>query len=240
MKKKKKLIFHTRFKVIVTAFLIILLIIGAFSCSRLNDNSDSGNKTPDTQSSADSGGDSLKNDDNTDQSDGTDTPDNTTKNDSEPESSIEGAVPGSKKGTVRTGAENYGFVDVPNTWVTFTDQETASLSGLSVKQYSDAAGKNIITLNCSESQTEPKSAASSCWTQMEQEGASDIHGATVTLDGYESYQVYGYYADEDIVLVIWIFSDGTMLHYVSAEGPADSVSDTVKMIENTFSLKKAA
>lgn len=241
MAKKKNFLFNSRFKIIIAALILIILIIGVFSCSMSDGEHNGSGAANDVPSSADAdagSSDDSQNAENAENSDDANDSNTTSENDTKTDSSIYGAVPGEKKGTVRVGAENYGFIDVPDTWVTFTDEKAASLSGLSVKQYSDASGKNIITLNCSESQTDPKSAASSCWNQMEQEGASDIHGATVTLDGCETYQVYGYYADEDIVLVIWIFfDDDGMLHYISAEGPADSISSTVKIIEKTFSLE---
>lgn len=243
MAKKKKFLFNSRFKIVIAALIIIIFIFGVFSCSLSDGEHNGSGASNDVSSSADADANAGSSDDsqnaaNAENSGDANDSGDTAENDTKTDSSIDGAVPGEKKGTVRIGAENYGFIDVPNTWVTFTDEKAASLSGLSVKQYSDASGKNIITLNCSESQTDPKSAASSCWNQMEQEGASDIHGATVTLDGCEAYQVYGYYADEDIVLVIWIFSgDNDMLHYISAEGPADSISSMVKIIEKTFSLE---
>ena len=88
-------------------------------------------------------------------------------------------------------------------------------------------------------QTDAKSAASSCWAQMEQDGAADIQGATVQIADCAAYQVYGYYTDDDVMLVIWVFtdSDGT-LHYISAEGPIYSVMDAVKLVEKTFTLSK--
>lgn len=142
--------------------------------------------------------------------------------------------------TQQLGAEKYGFITVPTTWKTFNDPDASSITGSSIKQYCDETGKLIITFNCMENpQTDAKSAASSCWAQMEQDGATDIQGATVQIANCEAYQVYGYYTDDDVMLVIWIFtdSDGT-LHYISAEGPIDSVMDAVKLVEKTFTLSK--
>ena len=118
--------------------------------------------------------------------------------------------------------------------------QASSITGGSIKQYCDETGKLIITLNCTENpQTDAKNAASSCWAQMEQDGAADIQGATVQIADCAAYQVYGYYTDDDVMLVIWVFtdSDGT-LHYISAEGPIDSVMDAVKLVEKTFTLSK--
>ena len=52
-------------------------------------------------------------------------------------------------------------------------------------------------------------------------------------------QVYGYYTDDDVMLVIWVFTDSDgILHYISAEGPIDSVMYAVKLVEKTFTLSK--
>jgi hypothetical protein len=144
-----------------------------------------------------------------------------------------------KESTMHVGAEGYGFLDVPDTWKEFTDPDVSSVSGLDVKQYSDAEGKMIITLNyASDPQVDAKSAASSCWTQMEQEGAENIQGSTVKLDGCTAYQVYGYYTSDDVMLVIWVFTDSDgLLHYISAEGPIDNVMDSVSIVEDTYSVK---
>ncbi|MGN1349741.1 MAG: hypothetical protein ACI4VM_01960 [Anaerovoracaceae bacterium] len=144
-----------------------------------------------------------------------------------------------KETSKRVGEEKYGFLEVPDDWKDYVDSEVAAVSGLSLKQFCDASGKLIITLNYSEgSQVDAQEAASSCWAQMEQDGAQNIQGSTVELAGCKAYQVYGYYTDDDVMLVIWVFTDkdGT-LHYISAEGPLDSVMDCVKLVEETFALK---
>ena len=144
-----------------------------------------------------------------------------------------------KESLKRVGEEKYGFLQVPDDWKDYVDSEVAAVSGLSLKQFCDASGKLIITLNYSEgSQVDAQEAASSCWVQMEQDGAQNIQGSTVKLAGCKAYQVYGYYTNDDVMLVIWVFTDkdGT-LHYISAEGPLDSVMDCVKLVEDTFALK---
>ena len=131
-------------------------------------------------------------------------------------------------------------MDVPEDWTDFQDPDISETSGLEVLQYSDPTGKLIITLNYSDNgQVEAQSAASSCWAQMEEEGAEDIQGATVELDGLTAYQVYGYYTSDDVMLVIWIFYDNDgLLHYISAEGPISSVMDSVNIIEDTYAVSK--
>ena len=138
------------------------------------------------------------------------------------------------------GASDGSSADGQNSKDTGTAEKTQHITGSSIKQYCDETGKLIITLNCTENpQTDAKNAASSCWAQMEQDGAADIQGATVQIADCAAYQVYGYYTDDDVMLVIWVFTDSDgILHYISAEGPIDSVMDAVKLVEKTFTLSK--
>ncbi len=225
----RKHIYHNRFKVIITALIILVIAAGAMACHTFKDR-----KAPA------GGSDPISSVDKT--SDGrTQTEQGATDGSATPGSSTDSKNENSPDATAKTqqlGAEKYGFITVPSTWKTFNDPDASSITGNSIKQYCDEAGKLIITLNCTENpQTDAKSAASSCWAQMEQDGATDIQGATVQIADCEAYQVYGYYTDDDVMLVIWVFTDtdGT-LHYISAEGPIDSVMSAVKLVEKTFTL----
>lgn len=227
-KRKKTYIFHTRFKVIVAALTVLVVIFGVIACHSLKGSEGPSNDAGHGISSDTSVDEQQPSDD--DASSGADTgAGGATEEDSS----------GSSK-TRQVGAEKYGFITVPDTWKNFTDPDAASITGDPVKQYCDETGKLIITLNCTEDpQSDAKSAASSCWAQMEQDGASDIQGATVQIADCEAYQVYGYYTDDDVMLVIWVFTDSDgILHYISAEGPIDSVMDAVKLVEKTFTLFK--
>ena len=145
----------------------------------------------------------------------------------------------SKEKTMRVGADLYGFVEVPEDWKEYTDSQVTAVSGRAVKQFCSADGSLIVTLNYADgSQTDAQAAATSCWVQMEQDGAQNIQGATVELAGCKAYQVYGYYAGDDVMLVIWVFSDKEgRLHYISAEGPLDTVMDCVKLVEDSYSIE---
>lgn len=70
------------------------------------------------------------------------------------------------------------------------------------------------------------------------DGISDITGATVTLGGYTAYQVYGYYKNEDIMLVSWYFKVGDNINYVAIEGSKDKISGLVEMVEKSYSVKQ--
>lgn len=222
----KKHIYHTRFKVIIALLVILVISTGILACHSFK-----GQKDPSSTS------DQLSAADETERgqvqpeqgaSDGSSADGQNSKN------------TGTAEKTQHIGAEKYGFLTVPSTWKTFNDPDASSITGSSIKQYCDETGKLIITLNCTENpQTDAKNAASSCWAQMEQDGAADIQGATVQIADCAAYQVYGYYTDDDVMLVIWVFTDSDgILHYISAEGPIDSVMDAVKLVEKTFTLSK--
>ena len=228
-KRKKTYISHTRFKIIVAGLAALVIIFGAIACHSLNGSADPSNDTGHIASD-----DTSVDEQQPSSGDNDPAQPDTGSGDSKNENSSAGSK------TKQVGAGKYGFLTVPDTWKNFTDPDAASITGDPVKQYCDETGKLIITLNCTEDpQTDAKSAASSCWSQMEQDGAADIQGATVQIADCEAYQVYGYYTDDDVMLVIWVFTDSDgILHYISAEGPIDSVMDAVKLVEKTFTLSE--
>lgn len=141
--------------------------------------------------------------------------------------------------TKRVGDDYYGYVSIPENWVTFIDiglnyEETDELKYPMQWSYADV---NIITLNYLPASYDPKDAASAIALKNESDGMEDMITATVTLIGETAYQVYGYYPNENLYLVAWVFSgsDG-VTHIISAEGLPDSVADVVEIIENTYSL----
>lgn len=225
----RKHIYHTRFKVMIAALIILVIAAGAMACHTFKDRNAPANGSDPLSSADDTNGGQTRTEHGA--ADGSTTPGSSTdgKNENNPDTTAK---------TQQLGAENYGFITVPSTWKTFNDPDASSITGNSIKQYCDETGKLIITLNCTaDPQTDAKSAASSCWAQMENDGATDIQGATVQIADCEAYQVYGYYTDDDVMLVIWVFtdSDGT-LHYISAEGPIDCVMSAVQLVEKTFTL----
>lgn len=141
-----------------------------------------------------------------------------------------------KKDLKRIGAVNYGYVDIPSDWVKFDDVDVTR----PIIQYSDIYGKSIITLDAWEDPEEdPELNAKALWHQIEQEGAQDTSGATVTLGGRQAYQVYGYYADEDIMLIMWVFkTEDNYMHYIAAESSLDNIFDVLALVEESFSLEQ--
>lgn len=72
---------------------------------------------------------------------------------------------------------------------------------------------------------------------MQSEGVEKLTEATVTLGKYSAYQVYGYYASDNVWLVCWFFeAEDGKTHYISIEGP-DPSSEHFN-IPKTFSLTK--
>ena len=140
------------------------------------------------------------------------------------------------------GTEALGYVTIPAWWVSFQD-----VDGATALQYSNGAG-TIISLDTfsdeglteeQKAQITAETAAYSVWYNLEQNGVTDIVGAQVDLNGIDSYQVYGAYVSEDYgtasVIVCWIFSDADGgMHYVSAEGPMDAITDAVGYVEDSY------
>ena len=79
--------------------------------------------------------------------------------------------------------------------------------------------------------------ANAIYAEMADEvGEDNVEGAKVTLAGQQAIQVYGAYPD-DTFLVNWVFEDSAgNVHYISAEGTADTISEAVSYVENTYTL----
>ena len=143
-------------------------------------------------------------------------------------------------GTKRVGAAGMGYVDIPSEWVRFYD-----VNGGTDLQFSDPDGVDIITMNqfdLSGLSAEEKAAftaedaALSVWSNIEQNDmVLEIEGAVVTLAGYEAYQVYASYSDGTFLCTWSLMDEMGTLYYVAAEGPAETVMDTVAMVEDSYS-----
>lgn len=145
----------------------------------------------------------------------------------------------------QVGTEEFGYVTVPGDWGRFTD-----LDGGDAFQYSDREGRCIITLNVfsdeglteeQRAQVTAELAAQGLWYDLEQNGVEEIQGARVTLNGIEAFQVYGLFVSEDYgeasLIVCWVFEDSSgVIHYVSAEAPAELAVETVGHVESSYVL----
>lgn len=131
------------------------------------------------------------------------------------------------------GAEEYGYVTVPSNWIRFIDEE-----GVHAIQYSDVSADYIVSLDyVKTSQTSADSLSTNIYNNLKNEGVTNLQRAVVKINNYNAYQVYGYYQDDYIWLVTWVFEaeDGNT-HYIGIEGP-DPQSENFE-IANSFKLNK--
>jgi hypothetical protein len=154
----------------------------------------------------------------------------------QPKTEPKAAASGSSEDTMRVGEDGVGYVTVPSSWTEFNDVDNPEAT-----QYC-ADDKTIVTMQSyadQKGELTPKQAATNIYANMEDEDVEGLTGATVTLADQEAYQVYGYYADDDIFLVAWLLEDSDgVVHYVSAEGTQDTVSEAVAVVESSYSFTK--
>lgn len=147
-------------------------------------------------------------------------------------------VPAYLQDTKRVGNDEAGYIDVPSEFVLF--QEEGGLSGdVESYQYSDPTGKTIFTISGYEG-VDAKAVADALLEGLEEDGAEDATGAETTIAGYDAYQVYCYYPDENLFLVMWVFETAEhddLVHFVGIEFDADEYTD-VWLLSETFGFDK--
>ena len=132
--------------------------------------------------------------------------------------------------TKTVGQEPHGYIDIPQSWVDFHDIDPMP----GAIQFTNGDGA-IITMNVFDSDTDPQVALTNLWGYFESDGAVDLTGATVMLNGETSYQLYGYYPELDSYVVVWMFrGSDDVVRYICAEGPTEYIGETVAIVENTF------
>ena len=143
-------------------------------------------------------------------------------------------------GNQRVGSEKTGYVDVPEDFLTFVNDVDL---GEGVIQYSDVAGKNIVTLQYFDaSAIDAEAAASSMYMQFANDTLVDqesLTAAMVTIDDCEAYQVYCYYPSDGVYVVTWSFDspEDDYTHYVAVEFTEDKF-DLFQLVESTYSVAK--
>lgn len=123
--------------------------------------------------------------------------------------------------TMRVGAEKYGYIDVPEGWVPFTEEghEDAGLF-----QYSDLMVNSIVTLNYFEDITAEQAMNNLYANMSEDETASDLNVSTVEIDGKEAYQILTHYTDDNTTFAVWLLDgDDGYMHYIAIEGNTPEV-----------------
>lgn len=136
----------------------------------------------------------------------------------------------------KVGSDEHGYVYIPKDWNKFIDVDLDPSSN--VIQYS-LANTYILTMSSVEkNDSTAKERASNLAASLKEENEiTDLTGATVSIASYTAYQVYGYYPNEKIWLVSWIFeTEDGKIHFLSVEGP-DQKSEHFN-IPKTFTLKK--
>ena len=142
--------------------------------------------------------------------------------------------------TKRVGNDEAGYIDVPSEFVVFRE-EGGLTSDVEAYQYSDPAGKTIFTVSGYEN-VDAKAVADALMQGLEEDGAEDPTGAETTIGGYDAYQVYGYYPDENLFLVMWAFETADrddFVHFVGIEFDADEYAD-VWLLSETFGFESDA
>jgi len=141
--------------------------------------------------------------------------------------------------TQRIGSELCGYTDVPANFVKYSDIYTDD----TMVQYSDPTGNNIVTMSYySKSTYDAKSIADYMMDMLYADSEIDeesITGAMVDLDGSQAYQIYGYYPDYDMYLVIYILDspeDDENIHYLAIEFTSDNIA-LVQMVEYNYHVK---
>lgn len=155
---------------------------------------------------------------------------NSTAPETAPDLNVEGE-------TTRVGEANYGYVDVPSTWVRFKDVDATG----NLFQYSDTTGKSIVTLSYYDvdgldAHQAAQNFSAGLFEQDDIESDS-IQGAKVKLgkDKVDCYQVYCFYpADKQFLVAHFFDGDDGYVHYLAIEG---TESETFELA-NTYSLTK--
>ena len=140
----------------------------------------------------------------------------------------------------RIGSPEYGYVDIPKSWVPFKDPR-----GGNVIQYSDGTNINIITLN-----SIPRERANLkdgdtynaelianriyySWTKNE--NIEKLWGSKSWVSGNESYQV-NLITKSGKILVTWIFQKDDTVYTVSLEGDRETLLLLIPYVESTWGL----
>ena len=123
--------------------------------------------------------------------------------------------------TTRVGNPTMGYIDIPSTYVTF--EEEGGLGGLAgYYQYTCVDGYSIVTVQAYDDTT-ALDLANSVYDNFESDTYVDqdsLEGAEVTIAGYDAYQVYCYYPDDDVYVVSWCFETPDVdnyTHYLAIE-----------------------
>ena len=140
----------------------------------------------------------------------------------------------------RVGSPEYGYVDIPKSWVRFKD-----LRGGNVIQYSDGTDINIITLNSiprekanvkdGDTYNAELIANRIYYSWKKNENIEKLWGSKSWVSGNESYQV-NLVTKSGKILVTWIFQKDDTVYTVSLEGDRETLLILIPYVESTWGL----
>jgi len=129
----------------------------------------------------------------------------------------------------RVGEEKYGFIDIDSTWQPYIGTND-------MIQYDGETG--FLTLYYIEN---PNINAREYMTEIYNsviiDGVEDMKITEVTVDGYNAYQLSGYYSQEKSYIAIWCFLDNNnIMHYIEIDAEKYN-SESFSKIESYSVLK---
>ena len=140
----------------------------------------------------------------------------------------------------RVGSSEYGYVDIPKSWVPFKDPR-----GGNVIQYSDGKNINIITLtsipreraNLKDGDTYNAELIANriYYSWKKNENIEKLWGSKSWVSGNESYQV-NLITKSGKILVTWIFQKDDTVYKVSLEGDRETLLLLIPYVESTWGL----
>jgi len=141
---------------------------------------------------------------------------------------------GTISGLQRIGAEDYGFVDIPDTWVPWIEIGGDG----SLIQYADPDStdvQTVLTLNVGYNpDADLEMIATAIYDNIEAGGA-EAGAARVEFAGFDAIEIYGIYPDGTILLS-WIFQNGDNLNYISIETDILAIAELMELIESSFNI----
>ena len=140
----------------------------------------------------------------------------------------------------RVGSSEYGYVDIPKSWVPFKDPR-----GGNVIQYSDGTNINIITLtsipreraNLKDGDTYNAELIANriYYSWKKNENIEKLWGSKSWVSGNESYPV-NLITKSGKILVTWIFQKDDTVYKVSLEGDRETLLLLIPYVESTWGL----
>ncbi len=106
-------------------------------------------------------------------------------------------------GPLRQGGDDEnGYIKIPLGFVNFQEEGVEGLT-----QYSDMTGDTVITLDRYEGYNYEVIANNMRYYLSEEENVEGLTGAKVTINGYQSLQIYCHYKNDGKYLIAWAIED---------------------------------